>query len=697
MLSFTQRKFFVTNVEQLSLIVQFLAMVALSLKLGTKQLGTIVLHCREQLVTMVLHCRERFRFFFMANAICLALCWLLLNNSAVAIAHDGPHGHSHDEQGEKDATHPIGTGLLLPDIEGPKPWSNKPALTDPDRFSIAIMTDNTGGHRPGIWMQAVERVNWLRPDFVVSVGDLIEGYTEDDAEIERQWSEFLGFIDQMEMKFFFVPGNHDVTNPKMHQIWREKFGREWYSFDYKGVHFVCLNSEDPSAHIGDEQLQWLEADLSKHVDARWTLLFFHKPIWTTSERDQQAGNPDSTNWSKVTALLGERPHTVFAGHVHHYVQYERKGRHYYSLATTGGGSQLRGVPYGEFDHITWLTMEQDGPRVANLLLDGIQPASVVTEQSIERFRGFLQSAQITVEPILISGDDIQMGELRIALDNKFELPITIQGKIEGLPLVGLTMESQSIELRAESGQSLQKVVRFEMKEPVDLQRFRATSMLVKVASEEANPLRAEWTVPVIIDREFELPPQTVTVDGNLSEWNGKWFSSGSTPDFTGAVGQWSGTTDCSYEVAMRYDDRSIYFAAKVTDELVTDADRVTLVIDPRLQLTRLQATQLGRETMTATVTAPTTAEWSDCEVTDFRGRPASDVRSMGRRTETGYEIELSMPITRIVEQQGADWPSIQAGVRVLDRDSPEDEPLEVLWHTSAELRDNRPLAHFIRK
>jgi len=342
----------------------------------------------------------------------------------------------------------------------------------------------------------------------------------------------------MEMKFIFVPDNHDVTNPKMHQIWREKFGREWYSFDYKGVHFVCLNSEDPSAHIGDEQLQWLEADLRKNADARWTLLFFHKSIWTTSERDQQAGNPDSTNWSKVAGLLGERPHTVFAGHVHHYVQYERNGRHYYSLTTTGGSSPLRGVPYGEFDHITWLTMEQDGPRVANLLLDGIQPASVVTEQSIERFRGFLQAAQISVDPILISGDEIQTGGLRIALDNKFDLPITIQGKVEGLPVVGLTMESQAIELRA---------------------------------------------------------------------------------------------------------------------------------------------------------------EWTDCEVTDFRGRIASEVRCMGRRTEKGYEIEMSMPITRIVEQQGAEWSSIQAGVQVRDMDASEDEPLEVLWHTSGELRDSRPLAHFIRK
>ena len=32
---------------------------------------------------------------------------------------------------------------------------------------------------------------------------------------------------------------------------------------------------------------------------------------------------------------------------------------------------MRGVEYGEFDHVTWITMKKDGPVLANLLLDGI--------------------------------------------------------------------------------------------------------------------------------------------------------------------------------------------------------------------------------------------------------------------------------------------------------------------------------------
>jgi hypothetical protein len=44
---------------------------------------------------------------------------------------------------------------------------------------------------------------------------------------------------------------------------------------------------------------------------------------------------------------------------------------YYQLATTGGASRMRGIKYGEFDHLVWVTMKKDGPLLANLTLDGI--------------------------------------------------------------------------------------------------------------------------------------------------------------------------------------------------------------------------------------------------------------------------------------------------------------------------------------
>ena len=110
------------------------------------------------------------------------------------------HSPEADTKNGDQPTHraePSGHAVLLPKLEGPSPWSDAPVLNDPERFHIAIMTDRTGGHRPGIWMQGVKAVNLLRPEFVVSVGDLIEGYTEDRNRLEAEWKEFLARISQM--------------------------------------------------------------------------------------------------------------------------------------------------------------------------------------------------------------------------------------------------------------------------------------------------------------------------------------------------------------------------------------------------------------------------------------------------------------------------------------------------------------------
>ena len=57
-------------------------------------------------------------------------------------------------------------------------------------------------------------------------------------------------------------------------------------------------------------------------------------------------------------------------------------QHRITLASTGGVSGLRGKDYGEFDHFLWITMTEDGPVIANMLLDGILPKDI--EQKYKR-------------------------------------------------------------------------------------------------------------------------------------------------------------------------------------------------------------------------------------------------------------------------------------------------------------------------
>jgi hypothetical protein len=255
-------------------------------------------------------------------------------------------------------------------VENRNPWTHLRLNNDPGEFRFAIVSDRTGGHRARIFSQAVEQLNLLQPEFVLSVGDLIEGYTTDEQMMASEWKEFQGYVARLNMPFFYVAGNHDMANPTQEKYWKEKFGRRYYHFVYRNVLFLILDSEDPPGKrygsIGEDQLDYIKKAVEQNKDARWTIVAVHKPMWAAPDRAQNG-------WLDVEKALAGRSYTVFAGHVHSYRKYVRNGQNYYQLATTGGGSRMRGVPYGEFDHITWVTVKKNGPVLANILLDGIYP------------------------------------------------------------------------------------------------------------------------------------------------------------------------------------------------------------------------------------------------------------------------------------------------------------------------------------
>src|SRR5262249_47468563 len=99
------------------------------------------------------------------------------------------------------------------------PWTSLKLNNDPDQFQFAVVSDRTGGHREKVFSRAVAQVNLLQPQFVMSVGDLIEGYTLKEDAIKEQWDEFDGYVKRFEMPFFYVPGNHDLTNKTQVTKW----------------------------------------------------------------------------------------------------------------------------------------------------------------------------------------------------------------------------------------------------------------------------------------------------------------------------------------------------------------------------------------------------------------------------------------------------------------------------------------------
>jgi len=277
---------------------------------------------------------------------------------------------------------------------GRHPWSHLDFQDDPEDFRFAIVPDRTGGDCRGAFTNALRCCNLMHPAFVMTVGDLIQGHG-DEKRTRAQQDELTNFVAKVKAPFFYTVGNHDIfvnvnTNTPNDRtkhtmstrVWKDYFGEDtYYSFTYKNCLFVVLNGQEGRldwAHIRNditpEQYGWMRKTLAEHKDVRWTFLFMHQPdIWGSKE--WCAFERDS---------LLSRKYTVFAGDWHNYFHIRRYDRDYYVLSVAGGcgshawrnkeeASKLYGQEYGEFDHITWVTMTSEGPEVVNLRLDGILP------------------------------------------------------------------------------------------------------------------------------------------------------------------------------------------------------------------------------------------------------------------------------------------------------------------------------------
>ena len=303
-----------------------------------------------------------------------------------------------------------------------KPWTDKSFKNDSDEFQFAIVTDRTGGHRDGVFGKAIEKLNLLQPEFVMCVGDLIEGYTKDQTLIDKQWSEFNNILSDLQMRFFYLPGNHDISNDVMREQWLTRYGKNYYHFVYKDVLFLAFDSNDgDGVMFGEEQMNYFKQVIEENKEVKWTLLFMHHPIWRYKQFNR---------FGEIEDLLKDRPYTVFAGHTHRYLYENRNKRNYYMLSTTGGGNRLRGPKFGEMDHVVWMTMTKDGPKMINIALDGLIDGAISTEESRANASALFQAAQFDYNLLGKAPfeHNFEAGQLHLKLTNSATDTLFMEGR-----------------------------------------------------------------------------------------------------------------------------------------------------------------------------------------------------------------------------------------------------------------------------
>ena len=571
------------------------------------------------------------------------------------------------------------------------PWSSLDANDAARDFHFVIVSDRTGGARPGVFASAIPKVNVLEPAFVVSVGDLIEGYTENQAQIDREWDEFEGFVGQLEVPFFYAAGNHDMSNAAMAETWQARFGPSFYRFVYKDVLFVVLNSElfgmvskpdtpVPGPWTQAEQLAFVERTLTEVPDPRWTIVIVHQPLW-----DYASGARG--DWPKVEAMLRDRDYTVFAGHFHRYVKAVRQDRNYITLASTGGGSSLRGNLYGEFDHVALVTMTASGPRIANLMLDGIHDEDLVTEDVRDTMR-WLDDAVQSV-PMPGDGPAFSDGRAAFRVTNGGDRDLAVALHVDPGPDLLYTGAAQATTIPA-GGENL---FTFDLgaDESLPYRDIRPGRVFWSLSTHTGqNPVDLHVVSALLPVAPFPIPTGSAPmVDGDLGEWGPLPYRADRQRDVVSAP---TAETDIAYSFAVRESDGDLYVAVRVRDDsLLADEarglmtqDSVMITVDSRpdpVRSANLRLYDSTRRDLAQMAVGFVTLRGIVEESYYLRFLDASRaaVASRAIATEAGYDVELKVDGAFLDQHAGEPWKTVRLAIAAIDWDA-EHGVNEVPWH-----------------
>jgi 3',5'-cyclic AMP phosphodiesterase CpdA len=207
-------------------------------------------------------------------------------------------------------------------------------------FSFAIITDShlysIPDHKFDHQLEdAVAQVNGLStaPDFVLYAGDIAQNGKEDQLVKGRD------ILAKLKMPMRVIPGEHDWYLD-MGAAWRGMFGKETWSFDHKGVHFIGMTSilvkdfwtgtgmspkermgvmemlESPIAGpwgVQAQQLEWLKKDVQNLPPDTPVVVFTHSPLWDYYPR----WNFQTSDAPEIRQILSKFVHVMsFHGHVH---------------------------------------------------------------------------------------------------------------------------------------------------------------------------------------------------------------------------------------------------------------------------------------------------------------------------------------------------------------------------------------------
>ncbi len=201
--------------------------------------------------------------------------------------------------------------------------------------------------------QAIDKINQINPDFVITGGDQIDDALDQTFKrADLLYNLYKTSIKRLKMPIYNTIGNHDLfgiyrtsgISPKHPEfgkkIFTSRLNRRYYTFDFRGWHFIILDSikiTDSGKYRGEidqEQIRWLTNHL-KNLDKKNPIIIgSHVPFYSIMPQIDERFKVEKfllTNTKEILGLFKDHNlKLVLQGHVHTYEVIQSKGIYFIS-------------------------------------------------------------------------------------------------------------------------------------------------------------------------------------------------------------------------------------------------------------------------------------------------------------------------------------------------------------------------------
>lgn len=260
---------------------------------------------------------------------------------------------------------------------------------------IAVISDLNGSYGSTRYRsdvdRAVQRIVSLRPDLVISTGDMVAGQRTSPSlgqpQLLRMWRAFHEHVtvplEKTGLPLAVTPGNHDASVYGEFHLEREIYIHTWqqhkpalhfvddghyplyYAFEIRKVLFVSLDAT-ANGRLEPRQKTWLKElfeDQGQHYAQK--IVFSHLPLWPVAQKRENGALFDE----ELEKILQDNGVSLYLnGHHHSYYPGFKDGIRYVSQACLGAGPRkLIGDDRVSQRSITLIGIPDEGmPRVQAL-------------------------------------------------------------------------------------------------------------------------------------------------------------------------------------------------------------------------------------------------------------------------------------------------------------------------------------------